>query len=132
MQPNNDEKKLLQFQRLKRNETLKQKNREMNAQHIKNKLVTLASPVLTEMLKEDTEGARDMIEEQHRIEEEEKEYEIGRFMGQKDHNDESDTDSTDEVLSTPVLKQNPFLYLGFGINLYFDFLLTLMLTMGVI
>lgn len=46
---------------------------------------------------------------------------------------EEDTEKDDDnVLISPVLKENPFLYLGFGINLYFDFLLSLMLTMGII
>ena len=58
-----------------------------------------------------------------------------RLMKKKEKEDsESDTsdDDDDDIFTTPAIKENPYLYYGFGIKLYFDLIQTLILAMVVI
>lgn len=133
-----DERKLLKFRTLKNVTGVHQDQKDRNAQNIRDKVIMVLSPMLEKIRKSDPEGAREVLEEQSKIQEEEKEREIGTFMkskkdsaGQDPFGDKEDEEQEDE-LNTPILKDKPFLYFGFGINLYFDLLLTLMIAMAVI
>lgn len=77
---NMDEHKLLRFQQLKQSETMKHKQKNDNAAHLKEKLVRLTVPMVDQIIKEDPDTAKEVMEEHNKIEEEEKEHEIGTFM----------------------------------------------------
>lgn len=101
-------------------------------------------PVLDTLIKDSPDSAKAVLEEQQRLEEEDKERDLDALLRtshrrqdterhlQSSADETEDSDSSDEILSSPTLKENPFLYLGFGINLYFDLLLMLILTMCII
>lgn len=134
-----DEYKLLKFQKLKHLETIEQRDTVQKADQIKNMLFNVAGDDLDELEQIDPQAAQEIRNEQSRIQEEDKEREIGTFLTrntqrrnlESEFPDDSDSNQND-VLNSPMLKETPFLYLGFGINLYFNFLTFLMLTLGVI
>ena len=134
-----DEHKLLKFQRIKHAETEKERQKRENAEHLKNKLIQVAAPRIQEIMSSDPDTAKEVIKEHNKIEEEDKERDIGTFMHKRDTKADIEEDKFDDdnemdedVLTSPILKEKPFLYLGFGINLYFDFLKILILTMAII
>lgn len=134
-----DEHKLLKFQRMKHTETEKERQKRENAEHLKNKLIEVAAPRIQEIMDADPNTAKEVIQEHNKIEEEDKERDIGTFMHKRDTKADIEMEKFDDdnemeevVLTSPILKEKPFLYLGFGINLYFDFLKILILTMAII
>jgi hypothetical protein len=136
-----DEHKLIKFNMMRKKEINDRKRRQENALNLRNKLFTAAEKISPGLMPSDSD-ANIIKSERLRIEEEDKERDVGTFMVRNTQrrdlekefaeSDDYDTTATDDALSTPLLRETPFLYLGFGINLYFNFQLIMILTMGII
>lgn len=137
---NLDEHKLIKFNTMRNKESNQQKKQRENAENIKNKLFKAAQNISADLADSESETGRQIKAENQRIEEEEKERDLGTFLDRNtqrrdledEFKDDENDSNTEDVLTSPILKENPFLYLGFGINLYFDFQLILILTLGII
>jgi len=134
-----DERKLLKFQTLKENESNFKLHKRENAKNIKSKIVKVAAPIMSNLMQCSSDIAMKVQKQNTLMEEEEKKLDMGNLMSINPQRDDIEEDKNEDlgnmtfeheqILSTPMLKKNPFLYFGFGINLYFDFLLTLIFTM---
>ena len=139
-----DERKILKFHQLKNTSEVQHLNNDENAEIIKKKLLRAWTSIMDEIKKDDPKIAEEIESEQRKIDEEVKEVEVGKLMlkgakrGQryddenKDQFEDDEEEEEEEIFASPILREKPFLYLGFGINLYFDLLLVLILTMIVI
>ena len=139
-----DERKILKFHQIKIVNDVQHLSQDENADNIKKKLLKAISPIMEEIKESDPQMAKEIENEQTKINEEVKEIQVANLMmkGAKRGQDydqenreqlpEEEEEEEEEIFASPILREKPFLYLGFGINLYFDFLLVLMLTMAVI
>ena len=102
-----------------------------------------AAPFIKDLFRIKDSTKKGIIEESHKIEEEDRDRGISTFMRRntqrrdleqevKEDTEDSDRGIENIVMDSPALNEKPFLYFGFGINLYFDFLLLLILTMAMV
>ena len=75
-----DERKLLRFKTHHDANRSKKRTKNKNADNIRQKLIMSLTPMLEKINKRDPETALELVNQQSKIQEEEKEREIGTFM----------------------------------------------------